>query len=58
MPNEMESMLCMDETAKQTAMLLRSHLAPQLQANDIEKVIKVHDNFTVVLLNEVGRQRF
>lgn len=53
-PSEIESLFSMDETAQQTAMLLRSHLAPQLQTEDFDCVLKVHDNFTVVGLNEQG----
>lgn len=57
-PSEMESLFSMDETAQQTAMLLRSHLAPQLVPEDFETVLKVHENFTVVGLNEVGSAKF
>lgn len=54
----MESMFSMDETAQQTAMLLRSHLAPKLHPEDFEDVLKVHDSFSVVKLNEIGRRKF
>lgn len=48
----------MDETAQQTAMLLRSHLAPQLQPDDFDSVVKTHDSFTVVKLNTTGQAKF
>ena len=48
----------MDDTAQQTAMLLRSKLAPKLQPNDFEKVLKVYEHFVVVKLNKHGQKRF
>ena len=57
-PSEMESLFQMDETAQQTAMLLRSKLAPKLQPNDFEKVLKVYEHFVVVKLNKNGSKRF
>ena len=39
-------------------MLLRSKLAPKLQPNDFERVLKVYDNFVVVKLNATGSKRF
>ena len=39
-------------------MLLRSKLAPKLQPNDFEKVLKVYDNFVLVKLNKNGSRRF
>ena len=57
-PSEMESLFSMDETAQQTTMLLRSKLAPKLQLNDFEKVLKVYDHFVLVKLNKTGSKRF
>ena len=57
-PSEMESLFSMDDTAQQTAMLLRSKLAPKLQPNDFEKVLKVYDHFVLVKLNKHGSKRF
>ena len=57
-PSEMESLFCMNDTAQQTAMLLRSKLAPKLQPNDFEKVLKVYDHFVLVKLNKNGSKRF
>ena len=58
MPSEVESLFSMDETAQQTAMLLRSKLAPKLQPNDFESVIKVYNHFVLVKLNKTGQKRF
>ena len=57
-PSEMENLFQMNETAQQTAMLLRSKLAPKLKPNDFEKVLKVYDHFVLVKLNRHGSQRF
>ena len=54
----MESLFSMDETAQQTAMLLRSRLAPKLQPNDFQEVLKVYDHFVLVKLNKHGSKRF
>ena len=53
-PSEIESMFNMNENAQQTAMLLRSHLAPKLEPKDFLGVHKVYENFTVVNLNRRG----
>ena len=53
-PNEMESMFTMSDTAQQTAMLLRSKIAPKLQPNDFDSVLKVYEHFVLVKLNETG----
>jgi len=39
-------------------MLLRSRLAPKLQPNDFERVLKVYDHFVLVKLNKQGQRRF
>ena len=39
-------------------MLLRSKLAPKLQPNDFEEVLKVYDHFVLVKLNKNGSRRF
>ena len=48
----------MSDTAQQTAMLLRSKIAPKLQPNDFDSVVKVYEHFVLVKLNEVGQKRF
>ena len=58
MPSEMESMFSMDDTAQQTAMLLRSKLAPKLMPTDFDKVYKVYEHFVLVVLNKAGKARF
>ena len=57
-PNEMESMFTMSDTAQQTTMLLRSKIAPKLQPDDIDTVVKVYEHFVLVRLNGVGQKRF
>ena len=39
-------------------MLLRSKIAPKLQPNDFDSVLKVYDQFVLVKLNEAGQNRF
>ena len=39
-------------------MLLRSRLAPKLQPNDFQEVLKVYDHFVLVKLNKHGSKRF
>ena len=48
----------MSDTAQQTAMLLRSKIAPKLQPNDFDSVVKIYEHFVLVKLNEVGQKRF
>lgn len=50
-PCEMESMFALDETAQQTAMLLRSKLAPKLMPGDFDKVEQEYEHFALVTLN-------
>jgi hypothetical protein len=57
-PSEMESMFSMDDTAQQTAMLLRSKLAPKLMPSDFDRVYKQYEYFVLVVLNKCGQQRF
>ena len=57
-PNEMESMFTMSDTAQQIAMLLRSKIAPKLQPNDFDCVLKEYEHFVLVRLNESGQNRF
>ena len=55
----MESLFTMSETAVQTAMLLRSRLAPKLEPQHIDRVLKLYDgNFATVKLTEKGKTRF
>jgi hypothetical protein len=58
MPCEMESMYAMDETAQQTAMLLRSKLAPKLMPNDFDTIYKEYEHFVLVTLNKTGMTKF
>ena len=39
-------------------MLLRSKIAPKLQLNDFDSVLKVYEHFVLVKLNETGQNRF
>ena len=39
-------------------MLLRSKIAPKLQPNDFDSVLKVYEHFVLVKLNEIGQNRF
>lgn len=57
-PSEMESLFSMSAQAQQTAMLLRSKLAPKVKVEDIAQVIQIYKEFGIVKVREEAKSKF
>ena len=57
-PSQMENLFSMSATSQQTAMLMRSKIAPKLQPGDFDRITRSQGHFSLVRLNQQGKERF